>query len=82
LEMLEWYRQLLQLRQQHVTAGERTADAKYADGVLTMQVPATNPQIMVQAALKKGRSLPEVDNGWREVLASNEDGYAVRVRVR
>jgi maltooligosyltrehalose trehalohydrolase len=79
LEMLEWYRQLLQLRQQQVTAGTRTADAKYADGVLTMQVPATNPQIMVQAALKKGRSLPEVENGWREVLVSDEDGYAVRV---
>ena len=82
LEMLEWYRQLLQLRQQYVTAGERTADAQFADGVLTMQVPATNPQITVQAALNEGRSLPEVENGWRDALVSNEDGYAVRVRVR
>ena len=82
LEMLEWYRQLLQLRRQHVTPGARTADAKYADGVLTMQVPATNPRIMVQAALEKRRSLPEVGNGWRDALVSNEDGYAVQVRVR
>ena len=82
LEMLEWYRQLLQLRQQYVTAGERTAEAEFADGVLTMQVPATNPQITVQAALNEGRSLPEVENGWHDALVSNEDGYAVRVRVR
>ena len=82
LEMLQWYRQLLQLRQQHVTAGERTADAQYGDGVLTMKVPATNPQIMVQAAIEKGRSLPEAENGWRDASVSNEDGYAVRVRVR
>src|SRR5664280_1999108 len=81
-EMLGWYRHLLQLRKQHVTAGERTADAQYADGVLTMQVPATNPKVMVQAALEDGRSLPEVRDGGRDVLFSEEDGYAVRVRVR
>ena len=80
--MLEWYRHLLQLRKQHVTAGERTADAQYADGVLTMQVPATNPKVMVQAVLDRGRSLPKVrDGGWREVLRSEEDDYAVRVWV-
>jgi maltooligosyltrehalose trehalohydrolase len=81
-EMLEWYRHLLQLRKQHVTDGERTADAQYADGVLTMQVPATNPKVMVQAVLDRGRSLPKVrDGGWREVLRSEEDDYAVRVWV-
>jgi maltooligosyltrehalose trehalohydrolase len=81
-EMLEWYRQLLQLRRQYVTDGERTADAQYADGVLTMQVPAANPKVVVQAALEQGRSLPEVEDGWRDALFSDEDGYAVRVRVR
>jgi len=81
-EMLGWYRQLLQLRKQYVSDGERTADAQYADGVLTMQVPAANPKIMVRAALEQGRSLPEVEGGWRDALFSDEDGYAVRVRVR
>ncbi len=81
-EMLDWYRQLLQLRKQHVTNGERTADTQYDDGVLTMHVPATDPKIMVQAALERGMSLPEVENGWREAMASEEDGYAVRVWVR
>jgi uncharacterized protein with FMN-binding domain len=73
---------LLQLRKQYVSDGERTADAQYADGVLTMQVPAANPKIMVQAALEQERSLPEVEDGWRDALFSDEDGYAVRVRVR
>lgn len=82
-EMLEWYRHLLQLRKQHVTNGERTADAHYANGVLTMQVPATNPKITVQAALERGKSLPEnQDSSWRDVLSSDEDGSAVRVQVR
>jgi maltooligosyltrehalose trehalohydrolase len=81
-DMLEWYRQLLHLRKQYVTDGERTADAQYADGVLTMQVPATNSKVMVQAALERGRSLPEAQNGWREVLRSEEDGYVVRVGAR
>ena len=81
-EMLEWHRQLLQLRKQYVSDGERTADAQYAEGVLTMQVPAANPKIMVQAALERGRSLPEVEDGWRDAPSSDEDGYAVRVRVR
>ncbi len=81
-DMLEWHRQLLQLRKQYVTDGERTADAQYADGVLTMHVPATNPKIMVQAALESGRSLPKLPEGWRDVLVSEEDGDAVRVQVR
>ncbi len=82
-EMLEWYRQLLQLRKQYVTGGERTADSQYAGGVLTMQVPATNPNVIVQAALERGRALPESqDSHWRDVLSSKEDGYAVRVRAR
>ena len=81
-EMLEWYRQLLQLRKQYVTDGERTADAQYADGVLTMRVPATNPKVVVQAALERGKPLPQVQDGWRDALVSEEDGYAVRVEVR
>ena len=82
-EMLEWYRQLLQLRKQYVTDRERTADAQYADGVLTMKVPAANPKIMVQGTLQPGATLPPIDEAlWREALISEEDGYTVRVLVR
>ncbi len=80
--MLEWYRQLLQLRKQYVTNGERTADAQYGDGVLTMQCPSDQSENPIQAALERGRSLPNLEEGWREVLRSDEDGYAVRVEVR
>ncbi len=82
-EMVEWYRQLLRLRKQYVIHGERLADAEYADGVLTMQVPARVATILVQAALQPGALLPEVGYaGWREVLRSDDDGYAVRVFVQ
>jgi maltooligosyltrehalose trehalohydrolase len=81
-EMLEWYRQLLQLRQQYVTHSERTADAQYAAGVLTMRVPAKEPRCVVVANLKSGATLPPLETGWRELLHSAEDGYVVSVRTR
>lgn len=81
-EMLDWYRQLLLLRKQNITARERTADAQYADGVLTMQVPARDPKVLVQAALQTGAKLPAVNEHWHQTLRSEEDGYEIRVFVR
>ncbi len=81
-EMLEWYRRLLQLRRQYVTSSERTADAGYSDGVLTMRLPAQNPTLIVTAALRQDASLPPVPSGWQEALQSDEDGYSVRCLVR
>jgi maltooligosyltrehalose trehalohydrolase len=82
-EMLEWYRQLLRLRKQSVIHNERRADAEYAEGVLTMQVPARVANILIQGALQPGASLPKVNyGGWREALRSDNDGYAVRVFVQ
>ncbi len=81
-EMLEWYRRLLELRRQHVSGNQRTADAQYQDGVLTMEVPAKNPQLIVEASLQPGAELRRVKSGWHEVLRSGEDGYEVSVFVR
>ena len=81
-EMLAWYQDLLRLRKQFVTQGERKADAEYADGVLTMEVPSVNPKILVQAALQPGTKVLTAPPGWRETLFSDEDGYAVRIFVR
>jgi len=81
-EMLAWYRQLLQLRKEYVVNGKRTADAQYADGLLTMKVPAQNPNLVVIASLKSGTALPPLEHGWRELLHSAEDGYEVTVRTR
>jgi len=81
-EMLRWYQRLLQLRKEHVTCGERTADAQYGNGLLTMQVPARSPEVMVQAILERGQSLPPMQDGWQGILFSDDDDYAVRVQVR
>ena len=80
-EMLEWYRRLLQLRKQYVTHSERTADANYEAGVLTMTVSAIKPKLMVQATLQPGAKLPAVQVGWEAILQAADDGYRVRVLV-
>lgn len=82
LEMLEWYQRLLQLRKDFIVNGERTADAQYTDGVLSMEVPAKNPKLVVEASLQSGASLRRVKSSWREVLRSAEDDYEVSVFVR
>ncbi len=81
-EMLEWYKRLLQLRQQYVTNHPRTADAQFANGILSMELPAKNPHLVVEASLQPGASLPRIKSGWHEVLRSAEDGYELSVFVR
>ena len=81
-EMLEWYRRLLHLRREYVTGGDRTADAQYAHGVLTMEVPAKHPRLVVEAGLQAGASLPRIRSDWHEVLRSLEDGYEISIFVR
>ncbi len=78
-EMLEWYRRLLQLRKQYIAGNERTANAKYADGVLSMQIPSKDPNILVVANLKPGAWLPAIEDGWHELLHSDSDGYQISV---
>ena len=80
--MLEWYRRLLELRREYVSGGERTADAQYQNGVLTMEVPAKEPRLVVESSLKPDAELRRVKSGWHEVLRSAEDGYEVSVFVR
>jgi len=77
--MLDWYRALLDLRRRYVVPGERTCHAEWRDGVLTMQLPAHDPRLLVVAAFKSASS---VDVGWKLELESDEDGYSVRVYRR
>ena len=65
-----------------MTAGERTAEAQYADGVLRMQVPAQESEVLVRGGAASRSVLPPVKDGWHEVLRSAEDGYGVSVFVR
>lgn len=81
--MLEWYRSLLELRRRYVAGQERRAEVSYNDGVLTMLLPASGPRLRVEAALRPGAALPHAAvERWTELLRSDEDGYAVRVRGR
>jgi maltooligosyltrehalose trehalohydrolase len=82
-EMLDWYRKLLALRKRYVVGHERRADALYQNGVLTMQVPAAQPHLRIEATLERNAILPpKLDTEWTEVLRSEEDGYAVRVSTK
>jgi maltooligosyltrehalose trehalohydrolase len=82
-DVLDWYRQLLKLRKQYVTNGERRAEAKFADGVLSMQIPPNQPKLMLLASLQPGAKLPDLgDSAWREVLQSEDDGYQIKVLVK
>lgn len=81
-EILEWYQRLLQLRREYVTNSPRTADAQFVNGALSMEVPAKNPHLVVEASLQAGASLPRIKSGWHEVLRSAEDGYELSVFVR
>jgi maltooligosyltrehalose trehalohydrolase len=81
-EMLEWYKRLLQLRRKYVTNDTRTADAQFVSGVLSMEMPAKKPHLVVEASLQPDASLPRIKSGWHEVLRSAEDGYELSVFVR
>jgi len=81
--MLDGYRKLLALRKRYVVGHERRADALYQNGVLTMQVPAAQPHLRIEATLERNAILPpKLDTEWTEVLRSEEDGYAVRVSTK
>jgi hypothetical protein len=47
-----------------------------------MKVPAQNPNLVVIANLKNGVALPPLENDWRELLHSADEGYEVTVRTR
>ena len=82
-DMLSWYRTLLSLRQRHLRGEDRSADVSYENGVLTMKVPASSPAVLVQCTLQPDAGLPlNESRDWKQVLDSDEDGYAVTVMVK
>jgi len=78
VEMLRWYRELIALRRELVIPGERTCRAEVVHGAIVMNMPASAPRLRVIAEFpdSQRQSAPA---GWIEVLASDEDGYRVRV---
>lgn len=77
-EMLAWYRELLRLRRERVTGGERTCTAELRGGTIVMQVAAREPQLMVMAGLP-GAALPPSPAGFAEALRADEDGFRTLV---
>ena len=82
LDMLAWYRALLQLRRHYVIPAARTAHAEWnIPGLLRMQIPSAEPHMKIVAALP-GAMLPSPENNWLLKLESEQDGYGVQVFVK
>jgi maltooligosyltrehalose trehalohydrolase len=91
LEMLEWYRTLLQLRREYVLPGPRTAHAAWvSDHLLTVHIPAQSPRLRIAAgfpgetrnATGDGEQLSPPGADWILKLENNQDGYHTQVHVR
>jgi maltooligosyltrehalose trehalohydrolase len=78
---LRWYRRLIALRKQYVTATDRTCRAEFRDGSLILQVPQEGPRIIVAASFPGSKTSVQF-SGWNEILTNDEDGYAVRIFIR
>jgi len=79
LEMLEWYTELIGIRRREVMTGPRTCRAELVDDAIVMRVPAENPRVLVIAEFPDGHRLGEPEQSWEQILASDRDGYRVRV---
>ncbi|HLK34213.1 MAG TPA: malto-oligosyltrehalose trehalohydrolase [Terriglobales bacterium] len=79
-DMLEWYRKLIELRREVVMSRERTCRAELADRTIVLQVPARDVKLRVIAEFPDSlRQNAPPSPEWKQVLASDEDGYQVRI---
>ena len=82
-EMLDWYRSLLELRRALVSPGERTGRAELVNGAVVLQVPADQPRIRLIAAFPDSGPVEDAaEDGWRQSLVSDSDGYRVAIFTR
>ena len=72
-ELRTWYKRLLELRKEYVTAGPRTCRVEVHGDALVMQ----GPRIAVAATLRKGAALAQIAG--QELMRHDADGYAVVV---
>ncbi len=77
-EMLDWYRELIALRERLVVPGPRTCRAELRDGAVIMQVPADDPKLMVNAEFPDSQAVT-APPGWQQVMGAAEDAYRVTV---
>jgi len=82
LDMLAWYRALLRLRSEYILPSPRTARAEWtAEGLLTVQIPADSPRLMLHAALP-GATLSDPGRGWILKMENDQDGYRTHIFVQ
>ena len=78
--MLDWYRQLIAIRKNFLSAGGRTCDAQLIDGTITVRTPAVQPRILITLQFSDSKTaLPRPPGNWDQLLSSDEDGYHVYV---
>ncbi len=77
--MLDWYRELIQLRLRIVINGPRTCHSELRDGLLVMQVPAEQPKLMVVAEFPDSNRSVSRSSEWNLLMASEDRGYGVKV---
>jgi maltooligosyltrehalose trehalohydrolase len=83
IEMLHWYRTLLDLRREYILPGPRTAHAAWsAPNVLVVQTPADSPRLQIIASLPGAALSALAENNWILKLENNQDGYRVQILVR
>jgi len=62
-----------------VTDSARTCRAELHDGILTLQVPAEEPNLKVVCRIGGSATLPEAVAGWKQMMAEEADGFEVRI---
>ncbi len=77
-DMREWYRALLQLRRRLLIPDARTCRAELRGNAIVMQVPATEPRLLVVAEFRAGGAL-NLQPCWQAILSADEDGFRVRI---
>jgi maltooligosyltrehalose trehalohydrolase len=82
LDMLAWYRALIQLRRHYILPSPRTARAEWtAPGLLKVQIPSIEPRLQISVALP-GAALPSPQEHWILKLENDEDGYRTHIFVK
>lgn len=78
-EMLNWYRQLLEVRQAVYSNGVRTCRARLrGPSVIELQAPGGEPLLKMVASWS-GDETSEVEEDWSHVLKASEDGCSIGI---
>jgi maltooligosyltrehalose trehalohydrolase len=78
--MLNWYQELIDLRKRYVTVAERRCRAELSEGMITMQVPANHPKVLLQVNFSSP-TLGEIESAWKRVMYAADESAAVAIYI-